>query len=351
MLPMSWLKSEWRKMKTMFATSTPPPVVELEPLRSMADVDQLIARAGFESAASMIRERAQPCVRAMCVDAKLDANINTFELGATRFGGLPDLPRDTPWPADGESLFLGQVRSDDLMRVAMIAEDDPVIPKFSGLLSFFASPEWNAATVILTPLDTELVRLNPPKNFQAQDELTVLNPVEVRWECAMSIPTTADRLFEHSLRQLCPEADFDAFNDQSHAPSSTLAQLFGNTSAMDDFHTAAALDELGFEGSTSLLVWQSWESWEEAKKKKHKLRNGTIYTPWTAADDDKVRWLLANHDRIVAETKEWQLLLSVNSNKEMNLWINDADSIYVMIRRDDLAKLDFSRVRVYASQS
>jgi hypothetical protein len=82
-----------------------------------------------------------------------------------------------------------------------------------------------------------------------------------------------------------------------------------------------------------------------------KLGNGTIYRPWRADDDDVVRWILANRERIAAEAARWQVLLKVESNHPMDLWVNDADPVFVFIRTDDLKAGDFSRLRAVATQS
>ena len=54
-----------------------------------------------------------------------------------------------------------------------------------------------------------------------------------------------------------------------------------------------------------------------------------------------VEWLLSNAATIESECASWQHLLRVDSNRAMDLWINDADPLYVFIRSGDLAMAKF----------
>ena len=99
-----------------------------------------------------------------------------------------------------------------------------------------------------------------------------------------------------------------------------------------------------------LRHWTTWEDWERAKTLSSRPRNGTIYRPWSTKDDDNVRWQLSHKAEIDAGVACWRSLLTIQSNKQMDLWINDADPAYTFIHADDLARADVSRVRVIATQ-
>lgn len=64
-----------------------------------------------------------------------------------------------------------------------------------------------------------------------------------------------------------------------------------------------------------------------------------------------VRWILENRDRIDAEIDQWHSLIWINSNRQMDLWINDADPVYFLAKADQDGKLDLARVHVGATQS
>jgi hypothetical protein len=106
--------------------------------------------------------------------------------------------------------------------------------------------------------------------------------------------------------------------------------------------------ELGHPGKYNLLIWKTWEAWEGAKQMKSKLRGGGTYSAWSADDDDTMRWILANRERIAAEAERWQVLLKVESNHPMGLRVN-ANPVFVLIRSDDLKARDFSCLRAVAT--
>ena len=55
-----------------------------------------------------------------------------------------------------------------------------------------------------------------------------------------------------------------------------------------------------------------------------------------------VEWLTSNRDMISESVKQWQLLFQLNSNQQMDLNINDGDPLYVFVKENDLARLNFS---------
>jgi|GEM_PF-1676724 len=97
-----------------------------------------------------------------------------FDVGATKFGGHPDLPDDVEWPAckQGNLCFLGQFNCEDFQRLPAAA----LLPQ-TGLMSFFAvvdhqagvQPGWQCngvdkqeVAVIYTPPGVALSRREPP---------------------------------------------------------------------------------------------------------------------------------------------------------------------------------------------
>lgn len=76
-----------------------------------------------------------------------------------------------------------------------------------------------------------------------------------------------------------------------------------------------------------------------------------IYRPWSAADDDLVRWIQSHRLEIDAGVASWRSLLTIESNQAMDLWINDANAIYFFLPAADLARADFSNVQAITAQS
>lgn len=55
-----------------------------------------------------------------------------------------------------------------------------------------------------------------------------------------------------------------------------------------------------------------------------------------------VEWLTSNRDMISESVNQWQLLFQLDSNQQMDLNINDGDPLYVFVKENDLARLNFS---------
>lgn len=341
-----WLSSIFGKRGSPQAVSRPD---DTPPLQTMDDIEAMIVRGDLAPAGDLIRKRALPCLHVLADGAGSEA------LGATRFGGLPDLPDGTVWPsAGGERLmFLAQLDLADVAR-----RGGPSALPAEGLLSIFAgdlqgAPE-TGAVAILTPPGTPLVRMQAP--LTGGLEFTLLKPVAVRFEAGITLPY-GDRFFDDAVEAAAPGGDMDTLADATFAkivrdgPDKLIGQVLGHAASMaEDLYDWIAMHELGPPRKHNLLIWKSWEDWENAKKMESKLRNGTTYRPWREEDDDTVRWILANRDRIAAEAERWQVLLKVESNHPMNLWVNDADPVFVFIRTDDLKAGDFSRLRAVATQ-
>lgn len=253
----------------------------------------------------------------MVVDGEADET-----LGATRFGGLPDLSPGAPWPAapGGEHLtFLAQL---DLADVAIRAGANALPPE--GLLSIFAGnlqddPEKGAAAILTAP-GTPLVRLQPPQASEPGYDFSLPKPVAVRFEPALTLPT-GENLFADAIEEAAPGGDMDRLMNRPHdSPDRVIGQLLGHAGLpLEDLHSAIAMRELGWPTKENLLIWRTWEAWEGARKMESKLRNGTIYRPWLASDDDAMRWILANRARIAAEAERWQVLLKVEPNRPMDI--------------------------------
>jgi hypothetical protein len=227
-----------------------------------------------------------------------------------------------------------------------------------GLLSIFAgdlqgAPE-TGAVAILTPAGKPLIRMKAPGAGE-DPGFSLLNPVAVRLAPGLTLPC-GDRLFEDAVEAAAPGCDMDLLMDTSNAsfagPDKQIGQLLGHAvSRQEDLHGWLAMRELGHPNKENLLIWRTWEAWEGAKQMRLKPRGGTTYSPWSAEDDEAMRWILANRERIAAEAARWQVLLKVESNHPMDLWVNDADPIFIFIRSDDLKAGDFSRLRAVATQS
>jgi uncharacterized protein YwqG len=91
---------------------------------------QKLVDAGLARVASDIAQLARPCIRFRTTLSGDDE----IPVGASKFGGLPDVPKDFLWPEwNNRSLaFLGQINLSTLAKNSIVS----LLPS-SGLLSFF----------------------------------------------------------------------------------------------------------------------------------------------------------------------------------------------------------------------
>nr|MBF6591327.1 DUF1963 domain-containing protein [Ktedonobacterales bacterium] len=89
-----------------------------------------LASAGIPRAAATLAQLARPSIRL----TSRRADEASLAIGASKLGGLPDLPPDVPWPARAGAplAFVAQVRLDDVAPFDVTH----VLPA-TGLLTFF----------------------------------------------------------------------------------------------------------------------------------------------------------------------------------------------------------------------
>lgn len=313
-----------------------------------AALDALIERTGYAALAAEIHRQSRPCLHVFAAGLAADA-----PLGATRFGGRPDLPARAAWPRedDGAPLnFYAQIDLRDLAATVIAGR----LPE-SGLLSFFAGdlqayPGPIRVAAFLTPEGTALARQAPPADADTRESWRESVPVSARFEPGVTFPEF-DLAWMETL-ELAEGGDFNAFQDAIMPPFPVLGQILGYAAwSADDLREEIHFEELGRAGQQNLRYWRSWEDWEEAKTIESRMAGGATYRPWSANDDANMRWILDHSAAITQEVERWQSLLTIESNHPMDLWINDANAIYFFVPADRLEAGDFSGVRALTTQS
>jgi hypothetical protein len=320
--------------------------VATAPLRSMADVDALLSATGYASMAAFVHRTARLCFHILPDHGAAPA------LGGSRLGGMPDLPMHARWPAakDGRLLtFYGQINLDDVA-----VDGTPTLLPARGLLSIFGGgDEVIEVHAVLSSPEAQLCTLAPgTSNKFADGRIQCLDAVAVRLEAGLSFPT--ERMhFSRALEAAAPDGDIDAvLAGLAASPVNAIGQFLGYAQfPSHDVHAAVHFSEIGRADQERLEIWEDWNAWEAAKNMQSRLRNGQIYRPWSAADDDNVRWILANRAAIESGVAQWHSLLWISSNPLMNLWLNDADPIYFLARAGEDGRLDLSAVRAGMTQS
>lgn len=346
---MDWLKRLFGGSTAGAGSPSRPPQPERKPVLNAYDLRAIAERCGVEAAAEDLVALAAPVFHIIAGPSATDA-----PLGETRLGGAPDLPPDSAWPRGrfGAATFLGQF---DLADVRARTGSDLLPP--SGLLSLFIVEIESAADPveilsILTPAGSPLHRLTPPATEDFGDDIGLLKPISI----AAFVPglslSRAD-IGSLSLGTRCPGADlFELEAGVSEPPPGAIGQWLGRgfDGHDDDQRQVAHARRIDHPGIERYAFISDWSEWERLKQIANPLANGMIHRPWKTENDPEVRWLMDNRATFDAGVETLRLLLRVESNRPMDLWINDADPIYVMVDSGRLADGELSELHATVTQ-
>jgi uncharacterized protein YwqG len=237
------------------------------------------------------------------------------DLGATRMGGLPDLPEGVEWPQRKGRLLslLLQLRMSDVLGL----DREAVLPS-SGWLCFFydaADQPWgfepadhDGWRVVYFDVPIERLRRMPvPAHAQC-----VYQPCLVRVEAEDTLPDSSALITEGVLEHMSADFDvyFDLVDDRVHAEGDCRHRLLGNPDVIQG--------EMRFTCQYA--------------------SNGIYCGDLSAEDDPRARVLAAG-------VEDWILLLQVDTDDDGPGWMwGDCGRIFFWIRKQDLARLDFDHV-------
>jgi hypothetical protein len=312
-------------------------------------VEDAIDESGLAAAKDLILASAVPCFRILA-----DGDAKGAPVGATRLGGVPDLPQGVAWPRNEDGRFgnfFAQLDFTDLAeRIAA-----PDLPR-GGVLSLFttylsAAAEPVCVKALLAGAGEQLTRAEPP----AADELVfpdagLTDPVFIRFETSLSLPLHSREL-RRAVAAIAPEGDILDFACilEERGTGDEIGQLLGFATPYNntDFYRKLYFHRVGRGGYEYQDYWDSMEEYHAVLARSHPelaaARRKSI-------DETKLRWLFDHRDEIRAETARWRLLLRIDSNRAMNFNIADSDSIYFFIRSSALAERDFSRMEAGFTQ-
>ena len=250
------------------------------------------------------------------------------ELGASRFGGWPDLPAGTEWPAwrQRPMAFLGQIN----LAEAAAAQPQLMLRK-SGLLSFFLGCTDDAYTPEDDPRERFLVELihdNEPG--ESNGWLVIYTPQEIELERQACESESLPQLFNPSLTRF--QAGGKSFPDEQSC-------VFQNLE-MSQFERADYVEMIGqlqsehqehqLMGYPGLIQFTPPEFFCEVQEFDFPLDT----------ESDEYR-------EFVRKASEWTLILQLDSDPKPDFMWGDGGKFYFYIRRSALACLDFSDTRIF----
>ena len=254
----------------------------------------------------------------------------TSAVGGTRFGGVPDVPKDFVWPAfEGTGLGDDTVKSRPLSFLAQFScaelaalDTEGLLPK-TGVLSFFY--EMDSMCWGFDPKDAGCARV-----FWFEDT-SALAPAQV--------PAELDDDFRFPLLNIAMESDTSFIDGQDFR---ILHEDDIDWEAMADI-----LDELGIEdpeNCSKLLGWPNLIQGSIMMECEFASRGYYLGNPegWAKIPPEE------RESKMRTSLDDWRLLFqldTVESGKDkFELMVGDCGRIYFCIRKEDLLARRFDRV-------
>lgn len=247
-------------------------------------------------------------------------------VGASKLGGLPDLPPGTPWPRRGERplMFLAQFNLADLPK----PDSNPGLP-VSGLLSFWydtADEPWGydpkhrgSFQVLYTDTPTQQLRRTDLPEFVRGD---LDHDPHWDWKVFSECPIHTVEPFDYNLDRLKEEL-YDA-GDAGDDESRDLAER------LDDMLSEQT-------GLHRLLGWADTVQGEMTRECQL-VSNGIDLGGHVPIDK-------ARAEQLATGAPDWTLLLQLDTDEEGPGWMwGDCGRLYFWIRKQDLARADFSSI-------
>lgn len=287
-----------------------------------AEIRDAITRHSLDAHADAIISKAAP---AFAISATAIAGGRDPEPGASRFGGEPDMPPGAAWPnKDGVPLgFVGQIRLSDVP--ASPARE--ALPARGRLLFFYDVRDGGAAwgfdpadagswAVLYTPDESALERTPLPEAL-----------LEIMEEWGEGEPfTVAPLTFEPSLTLPGYEAlGLELSEDDAEKYFELLEELGGESEEEES-------------GPLHQLLGHAAEVQGEMASECQLVSNGIYLGGDKPIDEARVKALEPG-------AADWRLLLQIDTDEDGPDWMwGDCGRLYFWIRRDDLARRDFSGV-------
>ena len=299
------------------------------------DLQAALVEVGLARLANALVARAEDCIR---LDRTLleDAHM---PIGASKFGGAPDLPPGTRWP-QGEELPLSFLLQLDLADAAALpaARDLPL----DGQLSFL--PHMDLADAAALPVARDL----PPDGL-----LSLFFEIEA----AQRASWLEGRGDSPSWRLLYTPAGTRLERLTLPDVLATRPPIYSELSGHRylTYPEALAFNTAAIHLSSDLSWPGPWDrgcedlDWSDVEREVY-FTNFRLPPPGEYRHRLLGLWDVIQNDELApdmeAERDAWRLLLQIDSDDDIGTIWGDVGLLYVWIRRADLVARDFSHVRL-----
>jgi uncharacterized protein YwqG len=281
----------------------------------VAELLERLRKAGHSHLEGLIRELAEPGIRLTSTPTEADS----IPLGASKFGGDPDLPPNMEWPraASGPLAFVLQIRLEDVAPL----DTTGLLPK-TGWLAFFYDMidyPWG-----LDPADlggwrvmhfegdpTSLVRTPRPRagGEQEEEELEFV-PATLKFSAEVTLPSEELIDFVAAGLEESAQEDYSEFLEEILPPEGEPHHhLLGHAQVIQ--HPSMALD---CQFASHGLYYGDPSGYDEAEAKK--LEPGA---------------------------SDWMLLLQLDTDDDLGFLWGDCGRLYFWIRHQDLDNRRFDK--------
>jgi hypothetical protein len=262
------------------------------------DVHRAIANAGLDSHAQELMTLIRPSIRITTHPARLDQML----IGASRFGGIPDLPLEMEWP--GSLGFVGQINLHEVASYDILAE----LPH-TGWLYFFCQiwhhPEGPQDWKVLY-FEGEASNLQRRLPEGGVDRMACFEPCSLNFRTEFVLPL---QYGSPPLQQLgLTEQEQTRYIELLHEVRALIGcypKLQPGTHRLLGYNDS--VQGIDVEGSFE----ERWKLWSES-------------------------------ENIASETiNDWRPLLQVDTDNDMDTMWGDCGMIYYGIRQSDLVVQQF----------
>lgn len=286
-------------------------------LTDNASINVAIDDLGLAKHRELLQELIRPVLRLGSVETE-----DELPIGASRFGGSPDLLSLDAWPKDKSGQYMQFMGQLNLAEIAPHFKEDNPLPR-SGLLSIFS-------------FDQEFMLEGVQLIYQS--DISMLQPVDD--------PLEGKREFEYDMiekvttdhvQRLLPYEG----GSQLYGKKFTREEVAGyqillksvNGSYFEDLDDGNMSDE-PYTFLHSLLGYPFPVQNNDMEMEVAMMAEGHARYSYPSTEEERIEWMIKGQD--------WVQLLEINETS--NFIFGDAGVLYIFIHKDDLAKQCFDRV-------
>ncbi|MDB5172103.1 MAG: hypothetical protein JWN51_876 [Phycisphaerales bacterium] len=306
--------------------------------------------AGFTGSLDLLTSEARECVYFTNATTRIPGDDKP---GASRIGGVPDLPDGAAWPEGidaqdrpcGHATFIAQFNLADIPPV-----DSLPLPRRGGLWLF--ARRWAFGHVPMIAIHHPDPQFNDRPPMPTSGEWPVggpfpLKPTPIRFERGVSLP-----FHRQSFRDALGPGDNDGYFDElleAIVRDEFCGQVGGYSVASDQdpyrtlaFRRLGRIDHLEADGYETMAQYE-----KDVETFTPPMTDPSQPAPppsRVARLRPKVEWIDRHRDEIAREAAAWQLLFSFRRNLKADLDLGSATSLDVFIRSPDLNTLNFDHL-------